>query len=214
MNPVNGKKRPSVIFFGGPDGCGKTEVSTALSRELCVPRFKAPTEVKNWKDGTFKQSLKFDYLLPSFVAQTGTSFVSDRSYACEWVYAQTFRPETFDEKLLREVDNGWLHADAMHVILTMNDFKLVRPDELVDRSRLKEISDRYIEFCQWTCLPAVVLEVDSYITDFQDSPVEHASGGNVQLPVYDLKRQIGDIMSAMDEFYGPDSKSLYYEPSV
>ena len=171
------KKR---IFVIGPDGTGKTEISTWLAQRLGVGRFKVRTEKQNWHDGTFRSSLKFDELLPQFVFQTGAEFVSDRGYPCEWVYSQVFGRQTSFEAL-EKIDSDWADMGAVHILCRKSDYSTARPDELVPNDRLVELDEKYLEFAEWTRCDTIVMDVDGFIIrDDRSRYGEHDTNGQVE----------------------------------
>lgn len=153
--------RQHAIFIVGPDGSGKTEVSTAISSLTGMPRFKCPSE-KEWFVGKgFKEHLAFDLMLPHFVDQTHTSFVSDRGYPCEWVYSRAFGRET-DDDMLDHIDSLWHSRGGRIVVLARRDYSHVN-DDLVETKMLPLIHDLYDEFV--TCvtrLPHTRIYTDDY----------------------------------------------------
>lgn len=150
-----------AIFIVGPDGSGKTEVSSAIASLTGMPRFKCPSE-KEWFTGkSFKEHLSFDLMLPHFVDQTHTSFVSDRGYPCEWVYSRAFGRET-DEEMLSHIDSLWYTRGGRIVVLARRDYSHVQ-DDLVDTGMLPLIHDLYDEFASCvTCLPHTRIYTDDY----------------------------------------------------
>ena len=80
-----------IIIFEGPDGCGKTNISTALSEKIRVPYFKNKDEWKFFVDNPsyFVNALTYgDPYFLSYLEQTGASVIVDRWYPSEWVYSQ------------------------------------------------------------------------------------------------------------------------------
>lgn len=153
-----------VIILDGPDACGKTEISTALSAYTSIPRFKVSTEKENWYAKTFKNSLAFDMLLPQFIAATNTGVIFDRSYPSEWVYSKVFKRET-DFKALRHIDDAFTSINAFIMILLRRDYSKSREDELVPSDKLQELNDTYLEFADWTSCRKLVMYVDEYNND-------------------------------------------------
>lgn len=154
-----------IVFFEGPDGCGKTEVSTEFARANGFPRFKVPNEREMWErkgHASFAASLPFDFLLTHFIEQVGLKdVVFDRGYASEWVYSKEFGRETNDE-LLQKIDDRFAQLGAVHVILKRHDYSGARQDELVRKADLNRLSRCYSEFAQWSRCSVLTMFVDAY----------------------------------------------------
>lgn len=159
------KKDPIVVFLEGPDGCGKTNISQRLSKDWGIPYFKAPTEKMNWKDGTFRDSIPFDMLLPHFVQQTNTDFISDRCYISEIVYSEVYGRNTAMDKLW-EVDRLWGELGAVVVLALRRDYSVVT-DELVDPSMMDRLHDGYLQFMDRTACGVVAIYVDDYFNNIE-----------------------------------------------
>ena len=151
------------LLCEGPDGVGKTQISKALSAYYNIPYFKVSTEKENWMKDAFRHSIPFDVLLPEFVRQTGVEFVSDRCYISEIVYADVFNRKT-DSGLLWEVDREWGRMNAVVVMCMRRDYSSV-DDDLVERSQLEYLHDRYVKFCAHTKCHVIKLYVDDYSDD-------------------------------------------------
>ena len=149
-----------VIFFEGPDGCGKTNIANAIADELDVPYFKVSTERSNWVNENFHNSIPFDMLLPEFVKQTGVSFISDRGYASEIVYSEVFDRFT-DEARLWGIDREWGEMDAIQVIALRHDYSCV-DDEFVAQEKLQYLHEKYVKFSMETRCHVISLHVDDY----------------------------------------------------
>lgn len=154
-----------ALFIVGPDGSGKTEVSTALSRLTGLPRFKCPSE-KEWFTGrSFVGHLGFDLLLPDFVEQTGRGFISDRGWPCEWVYSRAFGRKT-DDALIDRVAEKWRYRGGRVVILGRRSYKSIE-DDLVPTDMLPRIHDLYQEFREGFSgiIPMITLYTDDFDQD-------------------------------------------------
>lgn len=149
------------LFVCGPDGVCKTTIAKKMSEELGLPYFKVETEKENWKNETFRHSLKFDALLPQFVRQTSTNFVSDRGYACEFAYARAFGRET-DISVLRQIDDEWAKMGVTHVLCFLRDYSLARKDDVVPQEKLIDIEKAYLEFAEWTNTDVIGLYLDEF----------------------------------------------------
>ncbi len=153
-----------VIFVEGPDRLGKTEMCKKLSRLLRLKVFKAPTEVKNWKEGAFAPSIPFDWMLPWFSEQLELSFISDRGYASEVVYSEAYQRPT-NSPMLDDADWRWGGMQAVHVILLPGDLCLdVLPeDELVGKDMMPMVAAGYESFAERTRTRCLVLRVSDYL---------------------------------------------------
>ncbi len=175
------------IIVDSPDGCGKTEISKALSKELDIPYFKVNTERENWKNKTFHKSLLFDYVLPQFIEQTGVSFISDRGYPSEYVYAGVFKRET-DYEMLEVIDKQFADLGTIIIVPLRRNYKGSRPDDLVSEEHLEILHYTYLRFLAWTHCRTITI----YVDDFKN----------------DLARQIPAIVSAIDDFSTHDFKHV------
>jgi len=155
-----------IIFAEGPDGVGKTEISKRLSKELNIPYFKVNTEKSNWKNNSFDKSLPFDILLPQFVKQTSTSFISDRGYISEWVYSSVFNRNS-DGPALEKIDREWADQGAIALVLFRNSYDCV-VDELVTSSEnFRELHEMYHLFIERTKCHVITMHVDDYDNDIE-----------------------------------------------
>lgn len=150
-----------IIIVDGPDGCGKTEISRALSRELGVPYFKmAAAERLNWYNGTFLEELRYgERRQVELFRQLGMSAVIDRGYPSEWVYSKVFGRKT-DERALEQFDSDYAALDAVIVMPLRKDYSRNRHDDLVPNNRLVEIHGAYVAFAKWTSCRVITLMVD------------------------------------------------------
>ena len=153
--------RQHAIFIVGPDGSGKTEVSTAISGLTGLPRFKCPSEKEWFRQRSFNGYLGFDLLLPHFVAQTGRGFVSDRGYPCEWVYSQAYGRMS-DRAGLNRIDELWKDRGGRIVVLARRDYSHIE-DDLIETDMLPRLHDLYEKFARdFTRLPHTTLYTDDY----------------------------------------------------
>lgn len=197
-----------TILFGGPDGVGKTKVSTMLSEMTGIPRFKCPAEKEMFRDNSFKDFLAFDMFLPHFVEQTGTSFISDRSYVCEWAYARALGRKT-DSERLRRIDDLWAERGAHIVVLLRKSYDHVE-DDLVENSVLPVIHDAYLEFCDWTENSHQIIFTDNYkMPDWEkvicDHIIERSAGDQIVQPTTPEECELLEVLSEfrIKEFDGP-----------
>lgn len=176
-----------ILIVDSPDGCGKTEISRALAKEYDIPYFKVSTERENWKNKTFHRSLYFDYVLPQFVEQTKASFVSDRGYPSEFVYAGVFKRQT-DYDMLELIDQQFAKLGAIIVVPLRRTYKGSRPDDLVSEDHLDILHVAYTKFMSWTACKTITIYVDDF--------------GN------ELSRQIPALTSAIADLQSHDFRHV------
>lgn len=154
---------PSIIVVG-PDRVGKTTTVKNLAKLTGLPTFKAPAEKKIFKEGG-RQSLAFDYTLTHFLSQTGTRFISDRGYPCEWVYAGVFDRDT-DWDLLDSIDVQ--HGNLGTVIVYLwSSIVPTEEDDIVPKDMYWQVVDRYDEFCQRTTCRLVSYDCCDMLLEFE-----------------------------------------------
>jgi len=160
--------RQRIVFFVGPDMCGKTEISKALSRVTDIPYFKASSEHDAFlssrvsKRELFLSQLRYaDPRVMDLLKQTGQSVIFDRGYPCEYAYSTTFNRET-DEKMLRHLDEEWSKLDARIVLCCREDYSKIVDDldPTVKGDTLQQIHNAYLEFAKWTKCKLLKLSVD------------------------------------------------------
>jgi hypothetical protein len=153
-----------IIVFGGADRCGKTEISTALSRVINVPRFKASSEHETFlaKQNMFVEQLRHaDTRMVDFLRQTGHSVIMDRAWPCEFAYSRFYGRPT-DENVLRYVDDEMAKMGAKVIICWRSSYEGI-VDDLSSQLRgqkLKMIEDEYRKFARWTKCQTLFLNVD------------------------------------------------------
>lgn len=159
---MNDKQR--IIIFEGPDRTGKTEMSIELSKRLNIPRFKNSREQKFFKTdpGYFVKALKYaDPYFVSFLKQTQTSVIIDRSFPSEFVYSRVFDRET-DNDMLRMVDTMYADAGAIIIVTHRTSYEGINDDQFaeIDSAVLKKLSMCYDDFIAWSSCKVLKLCVD------------------------------------------------------
>lgn len=158
----------SLIFFVGPDMCGKTEISQELSKRLGIPYFKATSEHTTYlsekvsKNKQFLNQLRFaDPRICDLLRQTGYSVIFDRGYPCEFVYSKILGRKT-DIKMLKYVDQSWTDLNAKIVFCHRSSYKGIVDDmdPLIDENKLQELHNAYEEFFGWSKCNRYYLNVD------------------------------------------------------
>jgi hypothetical protein len=175
-----------VIFFVGPDMCGKTEIAKATASTLGVPYFKASSEHESFLSSrvsrreAFLNQLRYaDPRVFDVLKQSGYGLVLDRGFPCEYVYSAVLGRET-DLTMLRHMDEMWGSLGA-HVVLChrrkgyagiVDDL-----DSSLDEHMLVELEKGYREFASWTKCRLLELPVDDE----------------------DLAREVHDILTYLQE---------------
>ena len=154
----------NVIIFDGPDGCGKTNISSALSSLLKIPVFKNEFEWDHFevktKNDYFIKAIKYQhpYLL-SYIKQTGSSVIFDRAHPSEFVYPKVFNRDT-DERSLQICDDMSASLGAKIIIPYRSSYEGVEDEYGVTPEHLLEIDRGYKEFAKWTKCDTFFLNVD------------------------------------------------------
>jgi thymidylate kinase len=156
-------QKQQIIIFEGPDGCGKTNISLALSDSLGIPYFKNTAEWDFFENDPsyFKNCLTYGApFLLSYLEQSGVSLIEDRGHPSEWVYSRVFNRET-DEHILKLVDQKYAELGAKIIVPVRSDYSAVVDQfEVVDVKKLNKIHDAYTEFLDWTVCETLVINVD------------------------------------------------------
>jgi len=153
-----------VIIFEGPDGCGKTNISSALSDKIGVPYFKNKDEWKNFVDDPsyFVNALTYgDPYFLSYLEQTGASVIVDRWYPSEWVYSQVFdRPSNMH--MLEQIDKRAASLNAKIILPFREDYSKVvdQFESIITPDVLKSVHESYLRFAEWTECSTYFLNVD------------------------------------------------------
>lgn len=157
-------EKQKVIVFEGPDGCGKTNISQALSLDLGVPYFKNKDEWKYFVNDPayFVNALTYgDPYFLSYLEQTGASVIVDRWYPSEWVYSQVFSRPT-NMEVLRIVDQRAAALGTKIVIPYRENYESVidQFEDVITPSVLQNVHNVYLKFVEWTSCDTILLNVD------------------------------------------------------
>ncbi len=167
--PVRDKK---ILIVEGPDGCGKTNVSQALSIEHKIPYYKMPQEKSNWMKDREKKDVFLNELMfgerrqVELLKQMKSEVVIDRGHPSEYVYSKKFNRKT-DMDFLKHVDREYARMGVYVVILLRHDYSKCRKDELVSQEDYQGLHDLYMEFFDWTDCSCVALYVDAFKNDLK-----------------------------------------------
>lgn len=157
-------KSQQVIFFCGPDRCGKTEMIKALSKRLNIASYKASDErlafVSN--QGKFINNIRF--ACPArldLLKQLGSSVIYDRGYPCEWVYSRLYKRET-DDAAVQWLDEQYAQMGAIIVMPFRSSYEGIVDDldPTIGKQKLEELQALYDEFAKLTKCRVLKLNVD------------------------------------------------------
>tara|TARA_R110002060_G_scaffold25513_1_gene34973 strand:- start:1231 stop:1773 length:543 start_codon:yes stop_codon:yes gene_type:complete len=175
--------KQQVIIFEGPDGCGKSNIASALSDILGVPTFKNEAEWEHFPKGEktdyFLNAIRFAHPhLLEYFRQTKTSVILDRAYPSELVYSKIFGRNT-DMKALRHCDDVCASMGAKIIIPHRTSYSNVTDQfDFVDENLLNSVHDGYMNhFLKWTKCEVHLLNVDDE----------------------DLSREVSDILQFIGE---------------
>jgi thymidylate kinase len=165
-------KQQQVIIFDGPDMVGKTEMAKELSSRLNIPYFKNKAEwstFENKKSVYFINTLRYSnsYFF-SFLHETKTSVILDRSYPSEWVYSKVYNRET-DHGALELADKfAFDKLNAKIIVPFRTSYEGIKDDmHDIDSNMLSKISKEYENFLSWTKCDTLHLCVDSEDLDYE-----------------------------------------------
>lgn len=146
--------KQQLIFFVGPDMCGKTEISKALSKATGIPYFKATSEHTSFlssrvsKTDQFLNQLRFaDPRVLDILRQTGHSVIFDRGFPCEYAYSRTMGRET-DMVMLKHVDEAYAALGAIVVFCHRSSYAGIHDDldPTVGPELLIKLHNEYYDF--------------------------------------------------------------------
>lgn len=160
-----------VIIFEGCDKVGKTEMAKELSKRLSIPYFKNTSEwaaFENDKD-YFINALRYSnpYFF-SFLNETKTSVILDRSYPSEWAYSCVYNRQT-DIKALNYLDELAAEQLKAKIIIPYRTSYVGLKDDVhdIDSDKLQEISDTYVMFSKWTKCDVLRFCIDSEDIEYE-----------------------------------------------
>jgi len=158
--------KQQIIILDGADGCGKSNIASALADHLRVPLFKNEDEWQYFPEGNktdyFINAIRYAHPhLLQYFKQTGSSVILDRAYPSEFVYAEIFNRET-DLAALRYCDNLCVEMDAKIIIPYRSSYADVTDQfDFVDEGLLDKVHKLYMtSFLEWTRCEYYLLNVD------------------------------------------------------
>ena len=174
-----------ILFFVGPDMCGKTQISQEVAKVTGIPYFKASSEHDSFlssrasKREAFLNQLRYaDPRVFDVLKQTGYSLIFDRGFPCEYAYSKVFGRET-DLSMLAHMDEMWSSIDARIIFCYRSDYTNIVDDldPTVKGETLQQINDAYLHFLEQTKCGYMKLRVDDE----------------------DLNREVTDIINYLQE---------------
>jgi hypothetical protein len=174
-----------LLFFVGPDMCGKTEIAHEVSKVIDVPYFKATSEHTSFlssrvsTNDQFKNQLRFaDPRVYDLLRQTGHSVIFDRGFPCEYAYSQVLGRET-DMTMIKHMDEAWASLDARIIFCYRSSYKGIVDDldPTINESMLDKLDAAYCDFMDSTKCKVLELNVDDE----------------------DLNREVTDIITYLQE---------------
>lgn len=157
-----------VLFFVGPDMCGKTQIAKELSKVIDVPYFKASSEHDSFlssqtsKREAFLNQLRYaDPRIFDVLKQTGYGLIFDRGFPCEWAYSRVFKRET-DTSMLKHMDDMWSTIDARVIFCHRSSYEGIVDDldPSITARVLENIHAEYEDFFVWSSCKHLKLNVD------------------------------------------------------
>lgn len=147
-----------VLFFVGPDMCGKTNIAKELSKVIDVPYFKASSEHDSYlsskvtKRELFLNQIRYaDPRVFDILKQCGHSIIFDRGFPCEYAYSKVMKRET-DIKMLKHMDEMWGSLGAMVVNCYRTSYAGIVDDldPNIKAQTLYELAEAYADWTRWT----------------------------------------------------------------
>lgn len=157
-----------ILFFVGPDMCGKTQISQEVAKVLNVPYFKASSEHDSYlsskvtKREAFLNQLRYaDPRVFDVLRQTGYGLVFDRGFPCEYAYSKVLGRET-DMIMLQHMDEMWSSIDARIIFCNRSSYAGIVDDldPNITGDTLQSLHDAYLDFTSWTKCKVMNLNVD------------------------------------------------------
>lgn len=174
-----------VLFFVGPDMCGKTQIAQELAKVTGVPYFKASSEHDSFlssrasKREAFLNQLRYaDPRVFDVLKQTGYGLIFDRGFPCEFAYSTVFKRDT-DMNMLVHMDEMWASIDARIIFCSRSSYAGIEDDldTSIKEETLQRIHLAYEGFFMWSKCKHFKLNVDDE----------------------DLNREVSDIINYLQE---------------
>jgi thymidylate kinase len=154
----------TVVIFEGCDKVGKTEMARELSKRTEIPYFKNKSEWKAFSSDPdyFVKALRYgDPYFYTFLRDTKTSVILDRSYPSEWVYSRVYDRKT-DNDALSHIDFLAASFGVKIIIPYRTSYSGLKDDiHNIGEYHLQKLSDTYEEFAKWTKCDVLRFCIDS-----------------------------------------------------
>jgi len=157
-----------IVFFVGPDMCGKTQIAQEVALRSGIPYFKATSEHTSFlssrveKNDQFLNQLRFaDPRVYDLLRQTRHSVVFDRGYPCEYAYA-TVLGRTTDHTMLKHMDDAWASLGSKIIFCHRSTYDGICDDldPSINAKTLQLLHDAYEEFLSRSGCRVLRLNVD------------------------------------------------------
>jgi deoxyadenosine/deoxycytidine kinase len=174
-----------ILFFVGPDMCGKTQIAQEVAKVTGVPYFKASSEHDSFlssrvtKREAFLNQLRYaDPRVFDILKQTGYGLIFDRGFPCEYAYSKVFGRET-DLTMLKHMDEMWSSIDARVIFCHRSSYAGIVDDldPTVRGETLQHVHDAYLDYFAQSKCKRFMLNVDDE----------------------DLNREVNDIIQYLQE---------------
>lgn len=162
-------QKQTILFFVGPDMCGKTEIAKATAAATGVPYFKASSEHESFlssrvsrREGFLNQLRYADPRVFDVLKQSGYGLIFDRGYPCEYAYSAVLGRAT-DMVMLTHMDEMWASIGACIVLCYREKGYADIVDDLdpsLNGGLLLEIEKAYRQFALLTKCHLLRLAVD------------------------------------------------------
>lgn len=159
-------KKQQVIFFCGPDRCGKTNIIQELSKRTGIKSFKASSEhssyLRSKVSADFVNQLCYaDPRVWDFVKQMGIDVIFDRGYPCEYAYSQVNKRLT-NMGMIEHMDDLWSSLNAKIVFCHRSDYTntVDNLDPGLKGKKLQKIHNEYLKFLETSKCEVLYLNVD------------------------------------------------------
>jgi thymidylate kinase len=170
-----GDNMQKVVIFEGCDKVGKTEMARELAKRLEIPYFKNKSEWRAFSSDKeyFVKALRYgDPYFYTFLRDTNTSVILDRSYPSEWVYSKVYDRKT-DDDALTHIDSLAASFGVKIVIPYRTSYSGLKDDiHDIGEYHLQKLSDTYETFAKWTKCDVLRFCIDSEDLEWEMNTIQ------------------------------------------